>query len=115
VREQDEQVARVDWTAMLLVELSGECAQRRPCAVQECIREADTRERRLSCIRVGANPALGTGEHADDLVAELLRVDVEFEQDTDGRALVLVRQTQQDVLGADVVVPKRECLSQSQL
>src|SRR5205807_1199321 len=46
----------------------------------------------------------GAGEHADDLVADLLRVGVEVEQDPGGDALVLAYEAEQDVLRADVVV-----------
>ena len=59
--------------------------------------------------------AAGAGEHADDLVADLLRVGVEVEQDAGGDALVLAHQPEQDVLGADVVVAERERLAQRQL
>ncbi len=48
--------------------------------------------------------AAGAGEHPDDLVADLLGVGVEVEQDAGGDALVLPHEAQQDVLGADVVV-----------
>ena len=60
-------------------------------------------------------PAAGAGEHADHLVADLLRVGVEVEQDAGGDALVLAHQPEQDVLGADVVVTERERLAQRQL
>jgi hypothetical protein len=63
-------------------------------------------------------PALapaGAGEHADDLVADLLGVGVEVEQDARRHALVLAHQPQQDVLGADVVVAQRQRLAQRQL
>ena len=59
--------------------------------------------------------AAGTGEHADDLVADLVRVGVEVEQDAGGDALVLTHEAEQDVLGADVVVAERERLAQGQL
>ncbi len=49
--------------------------------------------------------AAGTGEHPDDLVANLVRIRVEVEQDACGDALVLTHEAEQDVLGADVVVP----------
>src|SRR4029079_17918910 len=48
--------------------------------------------------------AAGAGEHADDLVANLLGVGVEVEQDARRDALVLANEAEQDVLGADVVV-----------
>src|SRR4029453_13699971 len=53
----------------------------------------------------GARLAAATwaGEHADDLVADLLAVGVEVEQDACGHALVLAHEAEQDVLGADVV------------
>ena len=60
-------------------------------------------------------PAAGAGEHPDDLVADLLRVGVEVEQDAGGDALVLAHEAEQDVLGADVVVAERERLAQGQL
>ena len=59
--------------------------------------------------------AAGPGEHADDLVADLLGVGVEVEEDARGDALVLAHEAEQDVLGADVVVPERERLAQGQL
>ena len=59
--------------------------------------------------------AARAGEHADDLVADLLRVRVEVEQDARGDALVLAHEAEQDVLGADVVVAERERLAQRQL
>ena len=61
-----------------------------------------------------AAPA-GAGEHADDLVADLLGVGVEVEQDAGGDALVLAHEPEQDVLGADVVVAERERLAQREL
>jgi hypothetical protein len=66
--------------------------------------------------RAGALPAAArTGQHADDLVADLLGVGVEVEQDARRDALVLAHQPEQDVLGADVVVPQAERLPQRQL
>ena len=65
--------------------------------------------------RGAALPPAGAGEHADDLVADLLRVGVEVEQDPGCDALVLAHEPEQDVLGADVVVPERERLAQRQL
>ena len=59
--------------------------------------------------------AAGAGEHPDDLVADLLGVGVEVEQDARGDALVLAHQAEQDVLGADVVVAERQRLAQRQL
>src|SRR5438093_12592154 len=58
--------------------------------------------------------AAGTGQHADDLVANLVRIRVEVEQDARGDALVLTDEAEQDVLGADVVVPQRERLAECQ-
>jgi hypothetical protein len=55
------------------------------------------------------------GEHADDLVADLLRVGVEVEQDARRDALVLAHEAEQDVLGADVVVSQAERLAQREL
>src|SRR6185437_11644100 len=57
----------------------------------------------------------GAGEHPDDLVADLVRVGVEVEQDAGGDALVLTHQAEQDVLGADVVVAEAERLAQGEL
>ena len=57
----------------------------------------------------------GAGEHPDHLVADLVGVGVEVEQDAGGDALVLTHQAEQDVLGADVVVAERERLAQRQL
>ena len=59
--------------------------------------------------------AAGAGQHADDLVADLLRVGVEVEQDAGGDALVLADEAEQDVLGADVVVSERERLAEGEL
>ena len=70
----------------------------------------------LAAARAGALAApAGAGEHPDDLVADLLGVGVEVEQDARGDALVLADQAEQDVLGADVVVAERERLAQRQL
>src|SRR4029079_8131266 len=60
-------------------------------------------------------PAAGAGEHADDLVADLLRIGVEVEEDARRDALVLADEPEQDVLGADVVVTEREGLAQREL
>src|SRR5262249_33881937 len=57
----------------------------------------------------------GAREHADDLVADLLRVGIEVEQDPRCNALVLADEAEQDVLGADVVVAKGERLAQREL
>ncbi len=57
----------------------------------------------------------GPGEHADDLVADLLGVGVEVEQDAGRDALVLAHQPEQDVLGADVVVAEAQRLAQREL
>ena len=62
-----------------------------------------------------ALPPAGAGEHADDLVANLLGVGVEVEQDPCGDALVLAHEPEQDVLGADVVVAERERFAQREL
>ena len=59
--------------------------------------------------------AAGAGEHADDLVADLLRIRVEVEEDPRGDALVLAHEAEQDVLRPDVVVAQREGLAQRQL
>src|SRR5207247_9986666 len=66
-----------------------------------------------------ASPTLAatarTGEHPDDLVADLLGVGVEVEQNPGGDALVLADQPQQDVLGADGVVAEGERLAKRKL
>ena len=68
------------------------------------------------CLRLAsAGAATRARQHADDLVADLLGVGVEVEQDACGNPLVLAHETEQDVLGADVVVPERERLTQRQL
>ena len=59
--------------------------------------------------------ATGAGEHADDLIADLLRVGVEVEQDASRDALVLTHQPEQDVLGPDVVVAEAQGLAQRKL
>src|SRR3954454_18436033 len=43
--------------------------------------------------------AAGTGEHADDFVANLVCVGVEVEQDARGDTFVLAHEAEQDVLG----------------
>ena len=62
-----------------------------------------------------ALPPARAGEHADDLVADLLGVGVEVEQDARGDAFVLAHEPEQDVLGADVVVAERQRLAQREL
>jgi len=57
----------------------------------------------------------GTGEHADDLVADLLGVGIEVEQDARRDALVLAHEAEQDVLGADVVVSEGQRFAQREL
>src|SRR6266700_3005130 len=57
----------------------------------------------------------GAGKHADDLVANLLGVGVEVEQDPCRDSFVLADETEQDVLGADVVVAERKRLTKRQL
>ena len=71
----------------------------------------------LAGARAGARAlaATGAGQHPDDLVADLLGVGVEVEQDAGGDALVLAHQPEQDVLGADVVVPEAQGLAQREL
>src|SRR3989441_893989 len=59
--------------------------------------------------------AAGAGEHPDDLVANLVRIRVEVEQDACRDALVLTHEAEQDVLGADVVVSQREGLPRCQI
>src|SRR5262249_38501933 len=55
------------------------------------------------------------GEHADDLVADLVCIGVEVEQDARGDALVLADEAEQDVLGADVVVAEAQRFAQREL
>ena len=69
----------------------------------------------LTGLARAALAAAGAGEHADDLVADLLGVGVEVEQDAGGDALVLAHEAEQDVLGADVVVAEAERLAQREL
>src|SRR4029453_4283897 len=57
----------------------------------------------------------GAGKHADDLVANLLGVGVEVEQDPCCDSFVLAHETEQDVLGGDVVVAERGGLAERQL
>ena len=64
---------------------------------------------------LGLPAPAGAGEHADDLVADLLGVGVEVEQDPRGDALVLAHEPEQDVLGADVVVAERQRLAEREL
>ena len=79
-----------------------------PDALDDAPARAGARARAL------AAPA-GARQHADDLVADLLGVRVEVEQDPGGDALVLAHQSQQDVLGADVVVAQAQRLAQRKL
>jgi hypothetical protein len=53
----------------------------------------------------------GIPQHADGLVADLLGVGVEVEQDPGGDALVLTDDPEQDVLGGDVVVAEGQRLA----
>ena len=71
------------------------------------------RARAAAGLALAASPR--ARQHADDLVADLLGICVEIEQDARGHALVLAHQAQQDVLGADVVVPQAERLAQREL
>ncbi len=59
--------------------------------------------------------AARAGERAHDLVADLLGLGVEVEQDARRDALVLAHEAEEDVLGADVVVTERERLAQGEL
>src|SRR4029079_19203019 len=59
--------------------------------------------------------APGAGQHPEHLVAHLLRVRIEVEQDACGDALVLADEAEQDVLGADVVVAEGERLAEGEL
>ena len=59
--------------------------------------------------------AAGAAERAHDLVADLLRLGVQVEEDACRHALVLAHEAEQDVLGADVVVAETEGLTKRQL
>ena len=59
--------------------------------------------------------AAGAGQHPDHLVADLLGVGVEVEQDACRYALVLAHEPEQDVFGADVVVAQRKRLAKCEL
>src|SRR5204863_4142565 len=71
--------------------------------------------RAATAARAALAAAAGTRQHADDLVADLLGVGVEVEQDARGDALVLADQAQQDVLRADVVVAQAQRLAEGEL
>jgi hypothetical protein len=60
-------------------------------------------------------PPARSRQHADDLVADLLRIGVEVEQDACRDAFVLAHESEQDVLGADVVVTQRQRFAQREL
>jgi hypothetical protein len=75
---------------------------------------AGARARALAGGAAGAAPA-GAGEHADDLVADLLGVRVEVEEDAGGDALVLAHEPEEDVLRPDVVVAEAQGLAQGEL
>src|SRR5712691_4088953 len=91
--------------------LGGELGQVAPELVEQL--------RALGLLAGGSASALlaaaWAGEHADDLVADLLGVGVEVEQDPGGDALVLAHEAEQDVLGADVVVAEGERFAQREL
>src|SRR5262249_31392665 len=72
---------------------------------------------RLLAARAGLAllPPAGAGQHTDDLVADLLGVGVEVEEDPGRDTLVLANEAEQDVRGADVVVAERRRLAQRQL
>src|SRR3954463_12229633 len=76
---------------------------------------AARRARTGACAGAGLPPATGAGEHADDLVADLLGVGIEVEQDPCGDALVLADEPEEDVLGADVVVAQAQRFTQREL
>ena len=99
--------------------LGGQLRQVAPELVEQLRRllglAGGTGGRRLAAAAAArARAAPGAGEHADDLVADLLGVGVEVEQDARRDALVLAHEAEQDVLGADVVVAERERLAQRQ-
>ncbi len=59
--------------------------------------------------------AAGAAERAHDLVADLLGLGVEVEEDARGHSLVLAHEAEQDVFGADVVVAEAQGLTKRQL
>ena len=59
--------------------------------------------------------AFGTREHLDDLVADLLGVRIEVEQDAGGDTFVLPHKAEEDVLCTDVVMTERERLTECEL
>ncbi len=59
--------------------------------------------------------ALEAGEQLDHLLTDPVEVGAELDQHLGGDALALADQTEQDVLGADVVVAELERLAQGQL
>ena len=59
--------------------------------------------------------ALVPAQQLDHLLADPVEVGPELDQDLRGDALALADQAQQDVLGADVVVPQLQRLAQRQL
>ena len=65
--------------------------------------------------RSAALTAARAGQHPDDLVANLLGVRVEVEEDARGDPLVLADEPEQDVLRADVVVAERQRLAKCEL
>src|SRR5204862_480217 len=99
--------------------LGGELGQVAPELVEQlrgllalALRASGARARALAAAL--AAPARA-GQHPDDLVADLLRVGVEVEQDARGDALVLANEAEQDVLSADVVVAEAQRLAQREL
>jgi len=59
--------------------------------------------------------ALITGKQLDDLLAHPVEVGTQLDQDLSGDTFALADQTQQDVLGPDVVVAELQCLPQREL
>jgi hypothetical protein len=58
---------------------------------------------------------VGVGQELDDLLADPVEAGAELDQHLGGHALALADQPEQDVLGADVVVPELQRLAQRQL
>ena len=67
---------------------------------------------RLSAAGAGRLLALVAVEQLDDLLADLVQVGAQLDQDLRGNALALADEAEQDVLGADVVVAELQRLAQ---
>ncbi|HWI07909.1 MAG TPA: hypothetical protein VNT54_10375 [Solirubrobacteraceae bacterium] len=56
------------------------------------------------CVCRWLRRAAGGGQHADDLIADLVAIRAEFQQDPRTDPVLLAHESKQDVLGPDVVV-----------